>query len=216
MIEIYVNKGIDRVDATLIIDILSRHHDVFIDSMMIDELGMFLATQSTITLKFTALSHSSLMIHGEWSCHRAVILVQSNFQVTSHAYDFKPSIHRHKTSRSNGSSHCFCFLQHFGFPRSQPHTIFVAFFSQKIDPTRRNINHFPFSVGIHSKSNLYAKKKRRRLATFCCQLFGIEFGGGYCSILHGTHNDTLWWIMLKLLHAAWHLFLSTQPIGYHL
>jgi hypothetical protein len=41
MIEIYQGKGLSKEDATTIIDVMSKYKDVFIDAMLVDELGKF-------------------------------------------------------------------------------------------------------------------------------------------------------------------------------
>ncbi len=40
MIEIYQNKGLSKEDATTIIDVMSKYKDVFVDAMLVDELGI--------------------------------------------------------------------------------------------------------------------------------------------------------------------------------
>lgn len=41
MIEIYQAKGMSLKDATQIIDIMAQYRDVFVDAMMVDELGIY-------------------------------------------------------------------------------------------------------------------------------------------------------------------------------
>ena len=48
MREIYVNKGLTEADATLVVDILSNHHEAWIDIMMVDELGLINSSDSPI------------------------------------------------------------------------------------------------------------------------------------------------------------------------
>ena len=40
MIEIYQGKGLSRQDATAIIEVMSKYKEVFVDAMMVDELGI--------------------------------------------------------------------------------------------------------------------------------------------------------------------------------
>lgn len=45
MILIYMNKGLSREDATTIVDIISKDHQLFVDFMMVDELGLLVDTE---------------------------------------------------------------------------------------------------------------------------------------------------------------------------
>jgi hypothetical protein len=40
MIELYQSKGLDREDAATIVEILSKDRNIFVDFMMIEELGI--------------------------------------------------------------------------------------------------------------------------------------------------------------------------------
>ena len=40
MVDIYMEKGMTREDATAIIDLMAKYQDLFIDTMMVDELGL--------------------------------------------------------------------------------------------------------------------------------------------------------------------------------
>ena len=40
MVDIYVEKGMSREDASIIIDLMAKYKDLFIDTMMVDELGL--------------------------------------------------------------------------------------------------------------------------------------------------------------------------------
>lgn len=40
MVEIYVGKGMTKEEATTVVTIMSRHKDLFVDVMMVDELGL--------------------------------------------------------------------------------------------------------------------------------------------------------------------------------
>ena len=40
MVELYESRGVSHEDATRLIEILSRHKDVFVDTMMVEELGI--------------------------------------------------------------------------------------------------------------------------------------------------------------------------------
>ena len=56
MIELYQAKGIDRDDAIIIADTLSKNNDSWVDVMMIEELGLFDSTNPLMGALITWLS----------------------------------------------------------------------------------------------------------------------------------------------------------------
>jgi hypothetical protein len=44
MIELYESKGMSKEDATTVIQTISKYKELFVDIMMVQELGTFLIT----------------------------------------------------------------------------------------------------------------------------------------------------------------------------
>jgi VIT1/CCC1 family predicted Fe2+/Mn2+ transporter len=49
MIEIYTQKGLTLEDATVVIETLAKYKDVFVDVMLVDELGAYICNYSQLT-----------------------------------------------------------------------------------------------------------------------------------------------------------------------
>lgn len=64
MVDIYIGKGMSRDEATQIIDILARHKDIFVDTMMVDELGINPPDDSDQPWKNGLITFLSFLIFG--------------------------------------------------------------------------------------------------------------------------------------------------------
>jgi VIT1/CCC1 family predicted Fe2+/Mn2+ transporter len=64
MVEIYEGKGLSHEDATAIIDIMANYRDVFVDLMLVDELGLSPPDNSTKPWKNGLVTFLSFCIFG--------------------------------------------------------------------------------------------------------------------------------------------------------
>eukprot|EP00158_Paraphelidium_tribonemae_P001969 Partr_v1_DN25003_c0_g2_i1_m51136 putative vacuolar iron transporter len=64
MVEIYEGKGLSREDAVAIIDVMAKYKDVFIDAMLVDELGIQPPDLSTKPWKNGLVTFLSFVVFG--------------------------------------------------------------------------------------------------------------------------------------------------------
>lgn len=64
MIEIYMSKGLSETDATTIVDILAKDLNVFVDVMMVEELGIMPEDEKENPLKNGVVTFVSFLVFG--------------------------------------------------------------------------------------------------------------------------------------------------------
>jgi len=64
MVDIYIKKGLSLEQATEVIDLLLENQDVFLDKMMIDELGLLPPEEPKVAAKNAAVTLLSFLIFG--------------------------------------------------------------------------------------------------------------------------------------------------------
>jgi len=64
MVTIYTNKGMTRDDATALIDIMAKYNDIFVDNMMVEELGLMPVDASENPMKNGFVTFIAFLIFG--------------------------------------------------------------------------------------------------------------------------------------------------------
>lgn len=64
MVEIYMGKGLTEEDARTVIGILSKHKEMFVDLMMVDELGLSLPDENDAPWKNGVVTFLSFVVFG--------------------------------------------------------------------------------------------------------------------------------------------------------
>jgi len=64
MVELYKEKGFSHDDATNLVDIISRNKEVFIDTMMVEELGLLPPDPNASPAKHGVITFISFCING--------------------------------------------------------------------------------------------------------------------------------------------------------
>lgn len=64
MVELYVGKGMSEEDASQVVGIMSKYRDIFIDTMMVEELGLMAVDPSDSPLKNGFVTLASFLIFG--------------------------------------------------------------------------------------------------------------------------------------------------------
>jgi VIT1/CCC1 family predicted Fe2+/Mn2+ transporter len=64
MVEIYMNKGMTEEEATTIIDVFARHEELFVDLMMVEELGLEVPDEDATPWKEGVVTFLSFLCFG--------------------------------------------------------------------------------------------------------------------------------------------------------
>lgn len=64
MVDLYMNKGMSFEDATIVIETMSKYRDIFVDCMMVEELGLMPVDPDDSPLKNGLVTFTSFLVFG--------------------------------------------------------------------------------------------------------------------------------------------------------
>lgn len=83
MIEIYEEKGMEQVDAEVMLRVMAKYHDIFLDNMVLHELGMQVPDEDENPWKDGLVTFSSFVFFGLFPLLGYVMFAQYNLDLVA-------------------------------------------------------------------------------------------------------------------------------------